>query len=122
MGPLHTIETESGDKYESNITISCIGKQTPNTAFANPEWLDEKKLVKVSSFLNVATRPEVYSLGDAAETGAPRRYIPIAGQASVVAANIKASIEGNPLKEYKYKPFDIYFLALGPKEGMVSYI
>lgn len=122
VGNPHIVETESGENYQSDITVNSIGRQIPNTLFMPSDLLDEKKLVKVSSFLNTQSRPDIFSLGDCAETGAPRRYVPIGDQAPVVATNILASIEKTPLKEYKYKAFDAYFLALGPKVGMVFII
>lgn len=114
----HSVRTESGKSFSSDLTLNCIGISVPNTEFLADSFLDEKKKVKVNSFLQVTSNPRIFSLGDVAASNAPPRFTSINDQAEIVATNILASIQGKGLKEYKYKAFNAMFLAFGKNRGV----
>jgi NADH dehydrogenase FAD-containing subunit len=121
----HTLKTVSGKEFASDFTMSAIGKETPNTEFMQKELLSDAGLVLTSEFLNTPSASFIFALGNAAKTAAPLRVLPIEAQTKIIAENIKTlAVSGSSaaLKPYVYKAFDAFFLALGPSDGIVSFI
>ena len=106
-------------QVKADFIIRCTGSGAPYTEFLPASLLNEKKFIKVKPTLQVddAGFPNVFAIGDAANTGAPKKAYFTEGQAATVKANILAKIGGNPLKDYKAPPDNLAFLAFGPKKG-----
>jgi len=92
-----------GQEYYSDMTILAAGV-IPNTEMLDPEYIDERKSIVVTPFLNLEKHPEVFALGDIISIknhGKPPMLAQLATrQASVVADNIVRRTVGRPLRAY----------------------
>jgi NADH dehydrogenase FAD-containing subunit len=116
------IELTNGDILTTNMVIMATG-QTPNnglvaqlaessgTSLVNPA--NGCIFVKPTLQLQSEKFPNIFSLGDIADTGSHKAARPGAQQAGVVARNIVSMIEnGQPAEEFKPTPAAIH-LSLG---------
>lgn len=116
------IELTNGDKLTTDMVIMATG-QTPNNglvaqlaessgvSLVNPA--NGCIFVKPTLQLKSEKFPNIFSLGDIADTGSHKAARPGAQQAGVVARNIVSMIEnGQPAEEFKPTPAAIH-LSLG---------
>jgi NADH dehydrogenase FAD-containing subunit len=116
------IELTNGDILTANMVIMATG-QTPNnglvaqlaessgTSLVNPA--NGCIFVKPTLQLQSEEFPNIFSLGDIADTGSHKAARPGAQQAGVVARNIVSMIEnGQPAEDFKPTPAAIH-LSLG---------
>ncbi|KAL3421999.1 hypothetical protein PVAG01_06155 [Phlyctema vagabunda] len=87
-----------------DLLIKCTGQKPASDLMASlsPSAISSTGTVLVHKTLQVADSkiPNVFALGDVAETGGVRMGRAAAIQASVVGQNIVRAIQGQPLKEY----------------------
>lgn len=95
-----------GQEYYSDMTVLAAGV-IPNTELIDADYLDERKNIIVSPFLNLEKHPEVFALGDIisiAGEGKPAMLAQLATrQAGFVADNISNLISGKALRRYTSK-------------------
>lgn len=102
-----TITTESGREFKTDLLLWCTGGRTNSAAYAS--WLGDtvnpdNGRVRVNEYLQVQGKPNVFAIGDCADTPemklaaiAMRNHVPFAATAIVNFAN------GKPLGK-AYKP------------------
>jgi NADH dehydrogenase FAD-containing subunit len=111
------VETVSGRRVEADLWFRCHGLASVSDYLRGD--LAEARLpdgsVEVNAELQVAGQPKVFALGDVAN--ADLKTAGRAGrQAAVVAANVRALIEGGELEPYEPSPPAIV-IPLGPSGG-----
>ncbi|KAI0121079.1 hypothetical protein BJ170DRAFT_698544 [Xylariales sp. AK1849] len=123
-----TIELQDGTVLSADVVIPATG-QTPNTQFlANlPSSLPDSLTNPANGFIRVRPTlqfqdpkyPQLFAVGDIADSGAHKAARPGAGQAQVVAKNILAMIAGNePSDHIVVSPPGIH-LTLGLTKNLI---
>mmetsp|Transcript_12598 Transcript_12598/g.24429 ORF Transcript_12598/g.24429 Transcript_12598/m.24429 type:complete len:410 (+) Transcript_12598:986-2215(+) len=121
-----TIETSSGRRVETDLTLICAGV-TPNSKALPSNWLAENKYVIVDDKLRVIgtqnqVRDGIYALGDIVALQENKMAYFGGMMADVVAKNILAQIKGGSPKS-TYAVHDssaIMLVPLGPDLGVAS--
>lgn len=117
-----SIELQNGTKLSADVIVPAVG-QTPNTQFlsgltaSSPDSLinPANRFIRVKPTLQFQDPkyPNIYAVGDIADSGAHKAARPGAAQAAVVAKNIVAMIEGGqPSEKIVVSPPGIH-LSLG---------
>jgi NADH dehydrogenase FAD-containing subunit len=84
----------------ADAVVWAIGKVRPNTAWLPDSLLDERGFVVVGPTLQTPTHPEVFAIGDVAATD-PLRSSARNRADGLLARNVRAFLEGRPLKHYR---------------------
>ena len=110
---------------EADMAFLCTGI-TPNSSFLPESWLDDKKQVKVNSYLQLEgnNRLErndcIFAVGDVNNIKEEKTAQGAEKQAKVVARNIRRLEEGKRLK--RYIPGDkLMVIGLGRYNGILTY-
>ncbi|KAK4553488.1 vacuolar protein sorting/targeting protein PEP1 [Recurvomyces mirabilis] len=101
------VELVDGRKIETEFAIICTG-QTPRSEILSalsPESINESKFITTLPTLQIADprHPNIFALGDVANTGAHKAARPGFNQALVVAKNILHLESKEPLEDYDFK-------------------
>ncbi|KAI1129991.1 FAD/NAD(P)-binding domain-containing protein [Nemania abortiva] len=98
-----TVSLQNGTTLQADVVIPATG-QTPNTQFLStlPTSSEDSLINPANGFIRVKPTlqfqdpkyPNLFAVGDIADSGAHKAARPGAGQAKVVANNILAMIEG----------------------------
>ncbi|MDQ4128194.1 MAG: NAD(P)/FAD-dependent oxidoreductase, partial [Actinomycetota bacterium] len=107
------VKLKGGEEIMSENVIWTAGNR-PNEAISDLGLpIDEKNGIKVDEYLRVEDYPGIWSIGDCAAipdiTKEDGQVLPPTAQAAsqegkAVAKNVLAAIDGEELKEFKYKP------------------
>ena len=84
----------------ADAVLWTVGRVRPNTGWLPPELLDEHGFVRVESDLRVASRPDLFALGDVAATD-PLRSSARNRADALLAHNVRAQFAGRPLRTYR---------------------
>lgn len=84
----------------ADATVWAVGRVHPNTGWLPAELLDDGGFVRVSPDLTVPGRSGVFAIGDVAATD-PLRSTARNRADKLLARNIRASLAGRPLTEFK---------------------
>ncbi|WP_028643148.1 NAD(P)/FAD-dependent oxidoreductase [Nocardioides sp. URHA0020] len=84
----------------ADATVWAIGRVRPNTDWLPPELLDADGFVRVDPDLRLPGLAGLFAIGDVAATD-PIRSSARNRADRLLAANIRASLSGRPLKEFK---------------------
>ncbi|KAF4548137.1 Pyridine nucleotide-disulfide oxidoreductase-like protein 7 [Elsinoe fawcettii] len=122
-GSKFNVELQDGNKVPTDFAIICIG-QTPQSSLVkdlSPELLTNDGFIKVRKTLQVADSayPEIFALGDIADTGSHKAARPAAKQAEVVAENIEHLLQNESLVEYDASAPAAIHLTVGLTKSVV---
>jgi len=84
---------------DAEVVVWAIGKVVPNTAWLPARMLDEGGFVRADLTLQTPGYPDIFTIGDVAATD-PLRSSARARADALLAANIRAYVAGQPLKEF----------------------
>ncbi|KAK9774364.1 putative FAD/NAD(P)-binding domain-containing protein [Seiridium cardinale] len=123
-----SIELQNGTKLSADVIVPAVG-QTPNTQFLSGLTPSSKDSLinPVNRFIRVKPTlqfqdpkyPNIYAVGDIADSGAHKAARPGAAQAAVVAKNVLAMIEGKePSEPIVVSPPGIH-MSLGLTKNLV---
>ncbi|WP_125078186.1 FAD-dependent oxidoreductase [Mycobacterium sp. P7213] len=105
------------DPASADAVLWAIGKVRPNTAWLPAELLDEAGFVRVTADLRVPGHPTVFAIGDVAATD-PLRSSARNRADGLLAHNVRAALDGRPLRHYR-PPTRRWGSVLGPQpEGL----
>lgn len=125
-----SIELQNGTKISADVIIPAVG-QTPNTQFLSdlPSSSEDSLINPANRFIRVRPTlqfqdpkyPNIFAVGDIADSGAHKAARPGAAQAAVVAKNVLAMVEGKePTEKIVVSPPGIH-LSLGLVRKIRSY-
>lgn len=104
----------------ADVVIWAIGRVTPNTGWLPAEMLDDRGFVRVEPTLRVAGHSDVFAVGDVAATDPLRTSARNRGHL-LVARNIRAHLQGGPLRDYR-PPRRRWGSVLGPlRDGLIVF-
>lgn len=104
----------------ADAVIWAIGRVIPNTAWLPGDMLDAGGFVNVDPTLRVVGYDDVFAVGDVAATDPLRTSARNRGHA-LVGRNIRAYLEGAPLREYR-PPRRRWGSVLGPqRDGLIVF-
>ncbi|WP_036570313.1 FAD-dependent oxidoreductase [Nocardioides sp. URHA0032] len=83
----------------ADATVWAVGRVRPNTGWLPAEVLDEDGFVRVAPDLGVVGAPGVFAIGDVAATD-PLRSTARNRADRLLARNIRAHLDGRPLRDY----------------------
>ncbi|KAF7723474.1 Apoptosis-inducing factor 2, partial [Apophysomyces ossiformis] len=116
----HYQTNKSKTVITADLVYQCVGI-TPNTEFlhqTHPQWLNEKKFIKVDNFLKASD--EVFAIGDVNGSDDPKMFFNAHMQAVHTARNIQRILKGHKPIPYKgSRPAMV--VSLGPNHA-VGYV
>ena len=89
---------------QADAVVWAVGRVRPNTGWLPASLLDENGFVKVGPTLQTPARPELFAIGDVAATD-PLRSSARNRADGLLAKNIRAHLDGGPLKDYRPSDF-----------------
>ncbi|RAO69147.1 uncharacterized protein BHQ10_005159 [Talaromyces amestolkiae] len=103
-GSVFDVELEDESSLKADHAIICTG-QTPQSDIIkslSPECINQNGFIQTSTTLQIsdARYPNIFAIGDVAETGAHKAAKPGSKQAALVVRNIQHIISNEPLEEY----------------------
>ena len=105
---------------EADVVLWAVGRARPNTEWLPPELLDEEGFVRADPDLRVPGTDGVFTIGDVASTD-PLRSSARNFTHTLLAANVRAYLDGKPLKTFR-APRRRWGSVLGPQpEGHTIY-
>jgi NADH dehydrogenase FAD-containing subunit len=114
-----TVQTTTGTDIEAQVWFRCYGTR-PVTDYLDAELArarHEDGSLRVTSTLNVDGHDRVFAIGDITDVRETKRASAARAHAVVVAANIRALVEGRPAcATYEPAP-EMIVLPLGPDGG-----
>lgn len=126
-GSVFEAEVQDGTKVESDFAIISTG-QTPQSEVLRtlaPECINESGFIRVNDTLQIADEkfPNIFALGDIADTKAHKAARPALKQAEVVTANIQHllsdSTSEQELKKYEVTDPAAIHLTLGIEKSVI---
>ncbi|KYG42106.1 hypothetical protein M433DRAFT_74468 [Acidomyces richmondensis BFW] len=122
-GSSFQVELLNGKKIPSDFAIICTG-MTPQSAILqslSSGVINSDGFVRVRNTLQIddPAYPNVFALGDIANTDAPKAARPALKQAEIVAKNVSHLIEGEDLEAYECIDPPAIHLTLGIKKNAV---
>ena len=91
--------------FAAELVVWAIGRVTPHSAFLPPDMRNDAGFVRVDPYLRVEGYPDIFAIGDVAQTD-PNRSSARNGGYETVARNIRKTLQGRPhqLKKFKVPP------------------
>ncbi|KAI8895677.1 hypothetical protein BC833DRAFT_651044 [Globomyces pollinis-pini] len=119
------IATGRNEEIQADVTLDSTIPPIPNSSFLesfDKNAVNESKYIKVRPTLQIPNHNNLFSLGDVANTGAPKMVVCIDGQASLVATNIFNHYHEKQLKSYQIPAYDTIFIGFGKQKafGVIS--
>ncbi|KAJ2996818.1 Apoptosis-inducing factor 2, partial [Globomyces sp. JEL0801] len=114
------LKTKSGLEIYADLVLDSTGSIKPNTGFVeefDPTSITESGYIQVTNTLQLEAYKNIFSLGDVANTGAPKMAAVLDPQVSTVTSNIYAMIHQKGLTEYVTPVNDTMFLSVGKKDA-----
>ncbi|KAI8898387.1 hypothetical protein BC833DRAFT_590172 [Globomyces pollinis-pini] len=114
------LKTKSGLEIYADLVLDSTGSIKPNTGFVeefDPTSITESGYIQVTNTLQLEAYKNIFSLGDVANTGAPKMAAVLDPQVSTVTSNIYAMIHQKGLTEYVTPANDTMFLSVGKKDA-----
>ncbi|RDW57353.1 putative amid-like nadh [Coleophoma crateriformis] len=98
------VELEDGSSVPADLAIICTG-MTPQSSILqsiSPESIDASGFIRTQKTLQISApeRPNIFAIGDVADTGAHKAARPGGKQAAIVASNIQHLLKDEPLENY----------------------
>ncbi|MEJ8472577.1 NAD(P)/FAD-dependent oxidoreductase [Roseibium algae] len=119
---LNTRLSETDEFYRnSDVVYLCVG-QKPNTALMQTNFagsVTDRGLIKVDASLRVEGTQNLYALGDCSNAPGLKLGYLADIQATLLAKNIVAAVQGKRSKPYKSSP-DMALIPIGPEKGFVQ--
>ncbi|KAJ2988543.1 Apoptosis-inducing factor 2 [Globomyces sp. JEL0801] len=120
-----TWKTTTSEEIQADVTLDSTIPPIPNSSFLesfDKNAVNESKYIKVRLTLQIPNHNNIFSLGDVANTGAPKMVVCIDGQASLVATNIYNHYHEKQLKSYQIPAYDTIFIGFGKQKafGVIS--
>lgn len=114
--------TDKGSKIKTDLAFFCTGI-TPNSELMNQNFsslLNEKKQIKVNSFLQLHGHENIFAAGDITSVEEEKTAQNSEKQGRIVVKNIINLEKGKALKEYKSGP-RMMVISLGKWDGILTY-
>lgn len=114
-GSTFKVQLKDGAEIETQLVIPATGQVANNELVRTlPGQINPNNgFIRVQSTLQLQDYPNIFAVGDIADTGAHKAARPGAAQAAAVAKNIRALIDGSrPTEKYSVSPAGIH-LTLG---------
>ncbi|KAI5241348.1 putative oxidoreductase [Aureobasidium subglaciale] len=116
-GSTFNIELQDGSAVSTDFAVIATG-QTPQSELMktlSPESIDDAGFVRVQRTLQINDTkfPNIFAVGDVADTGAHKAARPALRQAPVVVENIEHLTRGEPLEQYEVAEGPSIHLSLG---------
>ncbi|EMC93590.1 hypothetical protein BAUCODRAFT_26843 [Baudoinia panamericana UAMH 10762] len=122
-GSSFTVDLEDGTQLPADFAIICTGQipQSDILRTLSPSSINERRFIKVLPTLQISDHdhPNVFALGDIADTGAHKAARPGMGQAALVARNIMHLIKKEPLEDYAASDPPAIHMSLGIRKNVV---
>ncbi|KAK5119744.1 hypothetical protein LTR85_007320 [Meristemomyces frigidus] len=117
------VELTDGRKIPADFAIICNG-QVPQSALLQtlaPQCIDDDGFIRTLKTLQIddPQYPNIFALGDVADTGAHKAARPAGRQAEIVAKNIVHLVEQEPLEEYEVQGTPAIHMSLGVTKNVV---
>ncbi|KUJ07593.1 FAD/NAD(P)-binding domain-containing protein [Mollisia scopiformis] len=122
-GSIFNVELEDGTAIPADFALICIG-QVPQSSLLrdlSPESLDAGGYIRVLKTLQINNPdyPNVFAVGDVADTGAHKAARPGGKQAAIVANNIEHILNEQPLEDYEVTDSPAIHMSLGIEKNVV---
>ncbi|RFU31698.1 hypothetical protein B7463_g4655, partial [Scytalidium lignicola] len=122
-GSNFNVELEDGSSIPADFAIICTG-QIPQSSLLqslSPESIDKNGFIRTLKTLQIsnAKYPNIFAIGDVADTGAHKAARPGAKQAELVAKNIQHLQNQEPLEDYDATDPPAIHLTLGITKNVV---
>lgn len=114
-GSTFAVKLKDGREIETQLVIPATGQSANNELVRTlPDQINpENGFIRVQPTLQLKDYPNIFAVGDIADTGAHKAVRPGMAQAAAVAKNIRSLIDGNkPTEKYTVSPAGIH-LTLG---------
>jgi NADH dehydrogenase FAD-containing subunit len=118
---MQTYLTEKGTQIEADIHFICFGLQLNTQYLQLGNILDERKQVKVNSYLQVSGYENIFAVGDIVDTGEAKLITTADAHAKIVASNIRRlAVNDHNLLEHHQKSVATVVVPLGTNGGAVQ--
>lgn len=116
-GSIFNVELQDGSSISTDFAVIATG-QTPQSELIralSPETIDDAGFVRVQRTLQISDTayPNIFAVGDVADTGAHKAARPALRQAPVVVENIEHMTKDEPLERYEIAEGPAIHLSLG---------
>ncbi|RDW63318.1 putative amid-like nadh [Coleophoma cylindrospora] len=103
-GSNFNVELEDGSSVPADLAIICTG-MTPQSSILkaiSPESIDASGFIRTQKTLQISApeHPNIFAIGDVADTGAHKAARPGGRQAAIVTSNIQHLLKEEPLENY----------------------
>ncbi|MBA3981421.1 MAG: selenide, water dikinase SelD [Alcanivorax sp.] len=122
VGP-HWIEGPDDQRLHTDFLLWCTGARGANWLAASPLACTDDALVRVHDTLQSISHPNIFAAGDCAWLDPytlPRAGVYAVRQAPVLAANLRAALQGAPLKRYRPQHKVLALLSAGKRHAVAS--
>ncbi|CAL8258934.1 unnamed protein product [Lota lota] len=113
------LTTDRGTEIQADLVICCTGQKVNSAAYASSlaDCVAENGSLQVNPHLQVASHPNIYAIGDCANTQEPKMAYHAGLHAAVAVSNITNSLAGKDL--CSYSPGNVtMLLAMGRDDGV----
>ncbi|KAJ3610833.1 hypothetical protein NHX12_022923 [Muraenolepis orangiensis] len=115
------LTTDRGTEIQADLVLCCTGLKINSAAYASslPDCVAEGGGLRVNAHLQVASYPNVYAVGDCADTQEPKLAYHASLHAAVAVTNIGNSLAGKELCSYSPASGNVtMLLAMGCDDGV----
>ncbi|KAG7280311.1 hypothetical protein CRUP_026852 [Coryphaenoides rupestris] len=116
------LTTDRGTEIQADLVICCTGQKVNSAAYASslPDCVAEDGSLQVNAHLQVTSYPNIYVVGDCANTDEPKMAYHAGLHAAVAVSNIANSLAGKDLCSYSTGNVTM-LLAMGHDDGVGQY-
>lgn len=119
-----SLQLADGQIIDADVVIAATGGRAPAWLRVSGLALDDRGFVSVSAGHASVSHPEVFAAGDVCsrtDRHVPRSGVHAVHTGPVLAHNLRAILEGSPLREYRPRRRSLYLLATGPRHAVMSW-
>jgi pyridine nucleotide-disulfide oxidoreductase family protein len=123
-GSVHGLLLPDGREIEANHVIAATGAAPPCWLRRSGLALDEWGFMRVDDMHRSVSHPDIFAAGDVcARPGAPlqRSGVHAVRAGPVLAANLRATLAGGPLRRFMPRRRSLYLLGCGPRRAIATW-
>ncbi|MFG0265736.1 MAG: FAD-dependent oxidoreductase, partial [Rhodopirellula sp. JB055] len=118
------LETETGDRHESEVVIWATGAAAPPVLAKLGLQIDDRGFIATSKTLQSLTDPRVFAVGDSGtilESPVPKAGVYAVRQCPVLAHNLRAFLSGGSLNTFEPQSDFLKLLNTGDGKAFLQY-
>ena len=119
----HTVRSRDGRALDADVVLWATGGQAYAWPAGSGLALDEAGFIRVDAMLRSVSHPNIFAAGDCAshDAAVPKAGVFAVRMGPVLSHNLRASLQGRPLRSYRPQRRYLALLSVGKRHAIAAW-